>query len=212
MLGRVVSKLITDVSEAILIAPMWKRDQQWWQDIQPYVKRRCYFKTGHHLFEVEGKSQPLKWPVEAYRVDVMGYWFYHQKASHVEPSTLPEPELPANLPETDSDWDPPEADPPRRFQLMGDLPVEEQNAIRQSQTNRARYHTRASQPVEPTRDELNMAMKREFAESDPQHILQTNWASHYEEDAFFGEVGDRHTTLTCVIGLKEYNYTTTKCT
>ena len=81
MLGRVVSKLITDVSDAILIAPMWKRDQQWWQDIQPYVKRRCYFKTGHHLFEVEGKSQPLNWPVEAYWVDVMGYWFEHQKAS-----------------------------------------------------------------------------------------------------------------------------------
>ena len=192
MLGRVVSKLITDVSEVILIAPMWKRDQQWWQDIQPYVKRRCYFKTGHHLFEVEGKSQPLKWPVEAYWVDVMGYWFEHQRASQDALSALPEPEPPANLPETDT-WDPPEegppnGDPPRRFQFMRDLPTEEQNAIRQSQTNRPRSQTRASQPVEPTRDELNMAMKREFADSDPQHILQTNWASHYESDEYFGDV------------------------
>ena len=59
----VVDKLIRDRARSILIMPHW-RSQDWFQDVQPYVKKTYFYKKKTLLFEKkEGMVGGLPWPV-----------------------------------------------------------------------------------------------------------------------------------------------------
>ena len=68
MMGKVVSKMISDNAHGILIVPAWETTD-WYPKALKIVVRRMIFPAGKQLFKLRGKSvEPLRWDVNAARV------------------------------------------------------------------------------------------------------------------------------------------------
>ena len=68
-MAEVVRKIRQDRARCVLIAPNWK-SLEWFDEVQPWVRKRYYLKQGERLFEDEkGPVGPTPWGVWAFLVD-----------------------------------------------------------------------------------------------------------------------------------------------